>query len=235
MEKEVQFDLNLEISKWMYRLKDEPSLTHSDSEELKAHLLDLMDELENLGLDEQERFWVASKRLGTISDWRSEFRMINKPIIQLRKVHLILTGVITYFITYYFSGAFSKLLCIVVSSLGERPANGLWWMEKSLVFILLIILIFTISIYYLDERYLSFVDRVKVRPKHALSILFLAILLAAADTCLNPLVKIALDKNEWLLVSYYNLTSYFDYCLPLLLCFCYAFLYFKKYNKSDTL
>ena len=54
MGSEKDFDIQKQIKSWESKIKTEPSITESDAEELKSHLLDLIDTLKDAGLDDQE-------------------------------------------------------------------------------------------------------------------------------------------------------------------------------------
>lgn len=61
MESSTGFNLQRHIAGWMVKVQSEPAVAEADAEELKSHLLDLIDDLKAAGLDEEEAFWVASK------------------------------------------------------------------------------------------------------------------------------------------------------------------------------
>ena len=63
MDKADQFNLQKNIEQWKNHVKTEPSVTESDLEELHSHLTDTIDDLRNCGLDDEEAFMVAVKRM----------------------------------------------------------------------------------------------------------------------------------------------------------------------------
>jgi hypothetical protein len=63
MERNIKFTLETQLYNWTERLRRVPEVTESDFEDLKCHLLDSIDHLKEIGLDEEEAFWVASRRL----------------------------------------------------------------------------------------------------------------------------------------------------------------------------
>ena len=73
MESNNEFNLQEQIDHWLSKIKSEPSITESDSEELKSHLLDSIDKLKYSGLNDEEAFWVASRRIGTTVDWEEDY------------------------------------------------------------------------------------------------------------------------------------------------------------------
>src|SRR5690606_12687403 len=119
MEQNVSFDLDRNIANWYNNIKVVPSITESDAEELRSHLLDQIDHLKEAGLDDEEAFLIATKRLRVSDDLVEEYRQSNNHLIQMRNSLLILGGVLVFFLLYYFIEAFSKILFIAVHSFSD--------------------------------------------------------------------------------------------------------------------
>ncbi len=64
MDSDKDFNIQKQIDSWESKIKTQPSITESDAEELKNHLLDLIGTLRDADLDDQEAFLVATKRMG---------------------------------------------------------------------------------------------------------------------------------------------------------------------------
>lgn len=62
-----------EISRWREAVAQGPSMEGRDLDELETHLRDLMADLEAVGLDAEEAFLVAMKRIGRVDDLSREF------------------------------------------------------------------------------------------------------------------------------------------------------------------
>src|ERR1035437_9289519 len=116
METNNEFNIQEQLDHWVNRIKTEPSFTESDSEELKSHLLDSIDQLKDTGLNDEEAFLVASRRIGTTVDWEEDYSQANSQVIQMRRSVLILAGVLVYFCLYYFIESTSRLLFIILLS-----------------------------------------------------------------------------------------------------------------------
>nr|MEE4266612.1 permease prefix domain 1-containing protein [Candidatus Krumholzibacteria bacterium] len=67
------FDLNRAIQQWRTALGAQGGLTANDQEELEDHLREAVAELQATGLNEEEAFLVASRRLGKPEDLGPEF------------------------------------------------------------------------------------------------------------------------------------------------------------------
>ena len=77
MENRTEFNLENNIQKWKAILTKKNNLTKSNIIELENHLIDLIDDLESKGLNEEESFIIAKKRIGKTEDICLEFDKIN--------------------------------------------------------------------------------------------------------------------------------------------------------------
>ena len=232
MERNIEFNLQEQISNWVRHLNTEPSITESDSEELKSHLLDLIDELKEAGLDEEEAFWVASKRIGSSSEWEADYGEVNKPLIQMRRSLFILAGVLAYFLLYYLIKFSSKLLFIILLLNKTDGYLAVTWISKYLIGIHFVFIFFAVSIYFLEKKTLFFIENVKMKPRHTLLLLFTTIIFTITDTCLYPVAKNLMGQDYSLRSHLYHVLLYFDYSFPLIICVSFIFLYFKYYRKT---
>lgn len=232
MERNIEFDLQQQISNWVNRLKSESSVTESDTEELKSHLLDLMDELKEGGLDEEEAFIIASRRMGSLIDWEEDYKEVNNPIIQMRKSLIILGGVLAYFLLYYFVKFSSKLLFLILLKNKTEGYAALGWVSRYLTGAHLLFILFAASIYFMEKKTVSFIEKVRMKPKHTLLLLFIAIIFGITDTCLMPIIKNLLRQNRPLLSHLYVLLRDFDFSFPFVICVSFIVIYFRYYKKA---
>lgn len=232
MERIIEFNLQDQIRNWVLHLKTGPSITESDSEELKSHLLDLIDELKEAGLDEEEAFWVASKRMGSSFEWAADYSEGNKSIIQLRRSLFILAGVLVYFLLYFLIKSSSKLLFIVLLLKKTDGYIAVNWISKYLIGIHFVFIFFAVSIYFLEKKTVSFIENIKLKPWHTLLLLFTSIIFGVADTCLYPVVKNLMGQDYSLRSHLHHVLLYFDYSFPLIICVSFIFLYFKYCRKT---
>lgn len=87
------FDLNYSILNWKQNLLGNESFTRENIDELESHLTEQINDLTGAGLNDEEAFWVAQKRIGTIETLNDEFTKINTLDILRKKVYWMLTGV----------------------------------------------------------------------------------------------------------------------------------------------
>lgn len=73
METQTHFDLNAAIVNWQQELAQEPDLTPVVRRELETHLRDTVTELQARGLNNEESFWLARRRVGYPDQLGREF------------------------------------------------------------------------------------------------------------------------------------------------------------------
>ncbi len=64
MENQTRFDLNAAIEKWRQELAAQPNLAADDRRELETHLRDAIAGFQQRGLNDEESFWLARRRVG---------------------------------------------------------------------------------------------------------------------------------------------------------------------------
>jgi hypothetical protein len=77
MESQSRFDLNAAIRDWQQALDTQPGLAPEDRRELESHLRDSMAELQQRGLNGEEAFWLARRRVGPPQRLGEEFGKAN--------------------------------------------------------------------------------------------------------------------------------------------------------------
>ena len=73
METQTGFDLIASIAKWRQELTAQAGLTLDDRRELETHLQDSVADLRHLGLNDEEVFWLARRRVGVPQQLSEEF------------------------------------------------------------------------------------------------------------------------------------------------------------------
>jgi len=74
MATQTRFDLNAAIENWRNELSAQSQLTPDNRRELEKHLADAMAELRQRGLNEEEAFWLARRRIGQPQQLAEEFQ-----------------------------------------------------------------------------------------------------------------------------------------------------------------
>jgi hypothetical protein len=77
MENQTRFDLNAAIENWRNELAAQPNLASDDRRELETHLRDAIAGFQQRGLNDEESFWLARKRVGQPHRLRHEYVKAN--------------------------------------------------------------------------------------------------------------------------------------------------------------
>jgi hypothetical protein len=234
MDSENDFDIQKQIKSWESKLKTQPSLTESDAEELKSHLLDLIDTLQDAGLDDQEAFLVASKRIGNIYDWGQEYLQENNTILQIRRSAVILAGVLIYFFFYNLIEIAGKTFYIILLINDAGGDLALKWVGNYLFAICFLFVVLLTTIYYSEKKTITFIERVKFKPTHTVLILLITIFLGIINTSLDPVAKNMMNQDYPLIGRYLNIFMYFFYTFPAILCLGFVLIY-SKYHKHSKI
>lgn len=232
MEKKFQDISNL-VNAWERKFTNEPSITSIDLDELKNHLLDMIDELKASGLDEEEAFLIATKRFGDVQSLKPDYEEVNRPLIQMRKSVFILAGVLFYYLIFFFSKSSAKLLFILLLSLNKNEQTALDFLSKYLILVHILFIILIGSIYYFEQQTIACIEKVNLKPKTTLLLLIIAIFLSLADTFLYSVAKSIIGFNYSVRGHFYDNFLYFDYSFPILICGSFIVLYFKYYLKTN--
>jgi uncharacterized membrane protein len=73
MENQTRFDLNAAIESWRNELAAQPNLASDDRRELETHLRDAIAGFQQRGLNDEESFWLARRRVGQPQQIGEEF------------------------------------------------------------------------------------------------------------------------------------------------------------------
>jgi hypothetical protein len=77
MENQTRFDLNAAVENWRNELAAQPNLASDDRRELETHLRDAIAGFQQRGLNDEESFWLARKRVGQPPQLGNEFSKAN--------------------------------------------------------------------------------------------------------------------------------------------------------------
>ena len=78
MENQTRFDLNAAVENWRNELTAQPNLASDDRRELETHLRDAIAGFQQRGLNDEESFWLARKRVGQPQKLSDEFVKNNR-------------------------------------------------------------------------------------------------------------------------------------------------------------
>jgi hypothetical protein len=86
MENQARFDLNAAIENWRNELAAQPNLAPDDRRELETHLRDAIAGFQQHGLNDEESFWLARRRVGQPQQIGEEFVKANLAAIWHERV-----------------------------------------------------------------------------------------------------------------------------------------------------
>ena len=77
MENQTRYDLNAAVENWRNELAAQPHLAPDDRRELETHLRDAIAGFQQRGLNDEESFWLAHRRVGQPEKVGAEFRKVS--------------------------------------------------------------------------------------------------------------------------------------------------------------
>jgi hypothetical protein len=227
-----EITIHHQIEQWYSSIKSEPDFTDADAEELKTHLLDMMEELQDSGLDEEEAFIIAKRRLGSVDEFKAEYRQENQEVLQTRRSAIILSGVLIYFFSFHLVGSLAKLLFITLLKFDVSGPQALSWLKRSLEFAHLIFILFFVSILLSEKRVIVFIENLKIRPKHSIIFLITTLIFGIANVSLMAIAKSVIGDDAGLRGWFLHYFIYFEYTFPFLFCIGFILIYSKYYRKA---
>jgi hypothetical protein len=93
METQTRYDLNTAIENWRAELAAQPDLTAEVRRELETHLRDAIAGFHQRGLNDEESFWLARRRVGQPPQLGEEFVKADPAKIWRERVFWMATGV----------------------------------------------------------------------------------------------------------------------------------------------
>jgi hypothetical protein len=130
MENQTRFNLSAAIEKWRQELAAEPDLAAEVRRELESHLRDTIAEFQRRGLNDEESFWLARRRVGPPQPLGEEFLKANPAAVWRERIMWMAIAVLVVFLWSQTAGNISYY---VVGSYSFRPSPlllGQWFYEK---------------------------------------------------------------------------------------------------------
>lgn len=220
-----------QASVWAGQLRTDSSFTVSDAEELKGHLLDISEDLVEKGLSEEEAFAVAIDRLGDLSVLRNEFEESNAPAIQLRKATLVLSGILAFFLLYYFIFATTHLLVLGINHFSDNYVLNFRLVQFYLLAWTILIIIPSAVLFFSDNRKIKLFSNSNIRPIHTFLLFLGLILFSLSAEWFGTLCELKFNSDSYSGHQLYYLLLYLNYVVPLVLIVSFITLY-QKYSQT---
>ena len=142
MENQTHYDLNAAVENWRNELAAQPNLASDDRRELETHLRDAIAGFQQRGLNDEESFWLARRRVGQPPQIGDEFVKANPAKIWRERIFWMIAAIL---VTSLLSSISTSLADAVVSyfPLNEKIIDG-----SAVASLFWIVLTFGIAIYF---------------------------------------------------------------------------------------
>ena len=156
MENRNEFNLENNIKQWKLNLTSKNNLTKANIIELENHLLESVNDLKSKGLNEEESFIIARKRIGKIDDICLEFDKVNINFSIINKIVPYLKGALIY---VAFT-VLSKLFLITFLHIADRLSiNSSTFNIISILLLVFVLALFFSFIYFNIKKRKSFLKK----------------------------------------------------------------------------
>lgn len=138
------FQLEAAIRNWKDKLYQSNTFTKSDIEELETHLVDEMSSLKDKGLSEEEIFYIASNRIGSVDMLSSEFAKVNCNTLWLKRIVWLLSGYIIISFAQKLISVITTYISILLCDYNTVFSKGITQMNFILNLVVSVIVIFVL-------------------------------------------------------------------------------------------
>ena len=137
MENQTRFDLNAAIEGWRQELAAQPNLASDDRRELETHLGDAIAGFQQRGLNDEESFWLARRRVGQPRQLGEEFAKADPAKAWRERMFWMALGIIVFLLlTQTLTYAVSVALYYLSPGLHELYVKGGLWPTDAAVLII---------------------------------------------------------------------------------------------------
>ena len=137
MENQTRFDLNAAIESWRQELAGQPNLASDDRRELETHLRDAIAGFQQRGLNDEESFWLARRRVGQPQQLGEEFVKADPAKAWRERIFWMALGIIVFWeLTQILHFAAGIALYYLFPSLHELYIKCGFWPTDAVVLII---------------------------------------------------------------------------------------------------
>jgi hypothetical protein len=128
MENQTRYDLNAAVENWRNELAAQPNLASDDRRELETHLRDAIAGFQQRGLNDEESFWLARRRVGQPEPLGEEFVKADPAKIWRERIFWMALGIIVFWqLTLILADTISIALNYLSPSLHRFYEKGGFW------------------------------------------------------------------------------------------------------------
>lgn len=224
MEHRTGFCLEKNLEIWKSALSENPNMTTSNINELESHLLDEIAGLHKLGLNEEESFLIAQKRIGSIDNLINEFSKINKNVFLHNKALPYLSGILLFFAFITISELVMTISILIAQKIG---INDSYFNSVSIAILITLSIVLFMIIYFRFKN-----NQIKIGRLRNIPLLIGLIITSKMLSLISlPLLAYSIDISKLTMLQM-NLNVYKLYLAVIVLIISSLLFYFsRKENK----
>lgn len=188
-------------------------------------------DFEAIGLDENE----ISKLEKYLNDGDGALSADNEPSVgyesQSSIILSILSGILGYFVVYFFLFASARIFFVIMQLLNNDSLLNIKRTWSFVMFFQFIVVLFAMSIYFLDRIIANRISKIKITPGFTSKIFITTIFFAIVDRCFIPITKNVIGQNIEYKLELIKVFTVTNYTLPLIICTSFIILFNKYYRK----
>lgn len=223
------FDLNTALEEWQQTNLKNKGLTPDDQLELFDHFCLTVDELSSMGLSEKESFAIAQIRFGEHEYWAEPIHELNEENYVAKKTLNVFYGIMIYFIIANSIFIIFNIVYVAACSYYQNNYEmGIDVFRFSWKWIYPVTLITVFSIFFFRKTLSRLIQDEKHTTKKVISTSFIFLSLLIFKNLLVIKIKHllrALSTQYDLYHAYDFSPSRFQYWFPLLVAFCFVFVF----------
>lgn len=224
MESRTEFNIEQNIEEWKSALSGNPNMTADNINELESHLLDEITGLQKSGLNEEESFLIAQKRMGSIDNLINEFNKVNRKVYFRNKILPYLNGILLFFTFITITELFMTTSILITQKIG---INDSYLNLVSIAILIFLTIVLFVFIYF---RYKN--DRLNIGMLKNIPLLVAIIIISKILSFSSlPLLTKSIDISNFAMLQM-NLNIYkLSLIVIVLAASCIVFYSSKKENK----
>ncbi|HYQ56103.1 MAG TPA: hypothetical protein VEP89_02070 [Draconibacterium sp.] len=232
MESSDDFNLNIQIKNWTFKNLKENEVTPSDRQEFMNHFYDSIQELVDMGLSEEEAFFVVERRFGERRDWASELKSANEDNIQLKQITTVFTSVVIYLVLYNLMVCMGRSLLIISNYLGVDIRNSLDYTKRFFFFMYALNIAAIVALYFIHKPIKWILKNISMKIRSIVILLFFLILSLILENYLVPVLANEIEHVAYRSL-YFQQELGFKYVYSFLIGTGYLIIYLKSYKKNN--
>jgi len=137
MENQTRYDLNAAVENWRNELAAQPNLASDDRRELETHLRDAIAGFQQRGLNDEESFWLARRRVGQPQQIGEEFVKADPAKAWRERIFWMALGIMVFWqLMQILHFALGIALYCLFPSLREFYVKSSFWPTDAVVLII---------------------------------------------------------------------------------------------------